>query len=372
MSKRILVNYTGRTKAGPVFAYEMTKGLLDNGAEVYAVVSAQAENIEDWRTLPLKRLIELNTYTNKWEFIRRTIIFYLWGRSQLIHAFDGERFDAIYCPMVTLWTRMINRVFPHVPLFFTLHDPVAHEGGSVWNKWILADKTREEAIRAKKVILLTEIFCEVVQRRYGRSSEDILVIPHGVFDYDRKAKTESPALFEKRNNQMTFLFFGRIEDYKGIDILLEAYQQLEDITDNVQLVVAGEGDFSRYGDGFSKLKSAVLINRNIKDDEVAALFEGEKIVTVLPYRNATQSGVINIAMTHHSLVIAASVGGLPEQLQNGKLGVLIPPLNVEGLRNTMVDVAMNYAGYELKIKKAYTYMEKFTWKSLAQRLLAEI
>lgn len=372
MTKRILVNYTGRTKGAPVFSYEMTKGLLENGAEVYAVVSAQANNIEEWRKLPLKQLIEVQTYTNKREFIYRSLMFYLWGRRKLLHKLQNVQFDAVYCPMVTLWTRMINRLLPRVPLFFTVNDPTPHEGESLLNKYLLGYNTAAEVRRSKKVVLLTETFRNEVQKKYGKSSEDIVVIPHGIFDYDKKADTSLPALFEKRSGHTTFLLFGRIEAYKGIDTLLEAYRQVENTVENTQLVIAGDGDFSSYYNRFKQLHTATLINRNIKDEEVSSLFLGSRIVTVLPYRNASQSGIVNIAAMHRSLIIATEVGALPEQLGNGEFGVLLPPQNVPALVSAMLDAVNNYEQFREKIQCARTYMEQFTWGNLAKKLLAEI
>jgi hypothetical protein BACCOPRO_00718 len=369
--KKILVNYTGRTKAGPVYSYEMTKGLLENGAEVYAIISAQADNITDWRALPLAKLVEIDTYTNKVEFVFRTIRFFFL-RKRILREMYKVQFDAIYCPMATLWSRLINRMFSRVPLYFTLHDPKPHSGEQTLNKWLMRYNTAAEVGRAQKIIVLSETFINDIGMYYGRAAEDVLVIPHGAFDYARKAISNEVPLFETDAEITTFLFFGRIEQYKGIDVLIEAYRDIECSGERVQLVIAGEGDFSPYQEQFDELQSAVLINRNIKDEEVSSLFSGQNIVTVLPYRDATQSGVVNIAAGHRSLVIATEAGGLPEQLGYGEYGILIPPNDIEALRLALLGVLRDREKYKKTIESAYCAWKELSWKNLAGKILSSI
>lgn len=369
--KHILVNFTGRTKAGPVFAYEMTKGLVENGAVVYAVVSAQADNIADWRKLPLAKLIEITTYENRKEFLLRSIWF-LFSRKKIGKELERLPIDAIYCPMVTLWTRWINRLFPHVPLYFTLHDPKPHYGESCLNRALIRYNTEAEAIRAEKIIVLSEVFVDEVRQRYHRSDKSILVVPHGVFDYQSRKSSHIEPFFATSSVRTTFLFFGRIEPYKGLDLLIEAYRAIETNVANTQLIIAGEGDISPYRKQLGILDSVFVLNRKIEDTEVSLLFCGENIITVLPYKEATQSGVVNIAASHRSLVIATESGGLPEQLGYGEKGLLIPPNNVAALHQAMLDVIKHRDEYERKIECAYNDSINFTWKALAGKILEEI
>ena len=153
-----------------------------------------------------------------------------------------------------------------------------------------------------------------------------------------------------KSDNINFLFFGRIEYYKGIDLLLEAFSTIEKkYADCVSLLIAGKGDFSPYRESFSKLRNVKLLNYMIPDDEVISLFRGQHVVTVLPYRDATQSGVINLAAQSASLIIATNVGGLPEQLDEGKAGILVEP-TVQGLATAMEDVIEHREKYEQMIE----------------------
>lgn len=86
-NKKILVIFLGTHNAGPVYAYEMTKGLIQNGAIVSAIVSSYTANISAWRSLPLKKLVELPTYHDKREFLFETCKLFLYKNGNYNHFF---------------------------------------------------------------------------------------------------------------------------------------------------------------------------------------------------------------------------------------------------------------------------------------------
>ena len=100
----------------------------------------------------------------------------------------------------------------------------------------------------------------------------------------------------------TLLFFGLIRDYKGLDILLEAFRELPE---DYQLVVAGEpyGSFDKYQQIIDSLPGKERVHvfpDYIRDSEVKKFFSVAD-VAVLPYRSATQSGISAIAC-HFGLI----------------------------------------------------------------------
>jgi len=74
----ILINYTGRIGAGPSYGYEMAKGFIDNEVNVYAIISANISNLDKWKALPIKKLLILDTYTDKKEFFFATIKLFMY------------------------------------------------------------------------------------------------------------------------------------------------------------------------------------------------------------------------------------------------------------------------------------------------------
>lgn len=129
------------------------------------------------------------------------------------------------------------------------------------------------------------------------------------------------------------LFFGHVRPFKGLDIALRAWAQLEG---DVLLLVAGEvwwNDEQRYRDLARELSLAERVRfdfRFIPDDEVAWYFAAADVV-VTPYRTEAQSGVALTAFHFARPVIATTVGGVPEIIDEGVNGLLVPPENPEAL-----------------------------------------
>lgn len=372
--KNILMIFLGTHNAGPVYAYEMTKGLVQNGAIVSAIVSSYAVNISAWRALPLKKLVEVPTYRNKKEFLIETCKFFLYKRGQLKKSFSGEHFDAVYSPFFAAWNHWVIKSFSDIPLLYTVHDPVLHSDESKFNQ-IINSFVAKDIKAANKVVVLSSIFRKYVSERYKKRDEDIIVLPHGTFETYKDVgynQTEASEWYQNHPDSINFLFFGRIEYYKGIDLLIEAYAALEKKYQNrVSLLIAGKGDFSSYRDAFNQLSNAKLLNYMIPDEEVMSLFRGKNVITVLPYRDATQSGVINLAAQSSSLIISTNVGGLSEQLDYGKAGILTEP-TVQGLLETMQDVVENKEKYTELVEYGKIKVKKMTWNKLAEKLLRRI
>ena len=120
------------------------------------------------------------------------------------------------------------------------------------------------------------------------------------------------------------LFFGIIRKYKGLDLLIEAMSMLGS---DYQLIVAGEvyGTFDEYQnliDQYGLNDRVHVFNRYIPDDQVGLYFSASD-VCVLPYRSATQSGIISISKHFEIPVIATDVGGLKESISHGETGLMV-------------------------------------------------
>ncbi|MCC8144956.1 MAG: glycosyltransferase [Bacteroidales bacterium] len=124
----------------------------------------------------------------------------------------------------------------------------------------------------------------------------------------------------------TLLFFGLIRDYKGLDILLDAMDLLDD---SYQLIIAGEpyGSFEKYQkqiDNSPAKERIKTLSRYIDDSEVPLLFSAADLL-VLPYKSATQSGVIPVAYHFEIPTVATDVGGLRQTLEVPETGVIRTP-----------------------------------------------
>ena len=121
------------------------------------------------------------------------------------------------------------------------------------------------------------------------------------------------------------LFFGRLEPYKGLDVLLEAVRILRLRGRPVTVTIAGPGKLA-----LPAVEGVTVENRFVTDRELAELVAASRIV-VMPYRDATGSQVPQTAFVYGTPVVATSVGCLPEYVEHGVTGLLVPPDNAEAL-----------------------------------------
>ncbi len=140
------------------------------------------------------------------------------------------------------------------------------------------------------------------------------------------------------------LFFGYIRRYKGLQHLLAAMPMILSKR-KVKLLVVGEfyDEEEDYRKQIADLKIAqhVLIKSDyIANEEVAKYFSACD-VAVLPYVSATQSAVVPVAFYFHRPVITTNVGGLPEDVENGQTGVIVPPGRPDALANAVLDFYKN-------------------------------
>lgn len=155
--------------------------------------------------------------------------------------------------------------------------------------------------------------------------------PHPIYDHygELVDKAEARRQLGLHENGKYVLFFGFIRDYKGLDLLLDAFGDIRLQDSGVRLLVAGEfyGDPKPYLDRINELDisdSVVMHNDYIPDDRVNLYFRACDIVAQ-PYKTATQSGVTQVAFHFEKPMLVTNVGGLPEIVPDGKVGYVVEP-----------------------------------------------
>lgn len=153
-----------------------------------------------------------------------------------------------------------------------------------------------------------------------------LRIDHPVYDqFGKKIASETARnILQLPENAKVLLFFGFIRDYKGLDLLIEA---MTDLGDDLHLVIAGEtyGSFDKYNQLIEKSTAKHRIhvfNKYISDSEVTNYFSAAD-VCMLPYKDATQSGITAISHNFDLPIIATDVGGLKENILHGENGLIV-------------------------------------------------
>ena len=166
---------------------------------------------------------------------------------------------------------------------------------------------------------------------------------------DKKNSSTTKRDFGFDENSKLLLFFGYVRKYKGLDLLIDALAELVKKDRTYKLLAAGEfyDDEKYYRDKIEILKldnSVKLLNQFIPNEEVAKYF-GPSDLVVLPYRSATQSGILNLAYGFYKPVLVTDVGGLAEFVDNSKTGYVIQPDSQKDL----IDGIINFFNQREKI-----------------------
>lgn len=174
----------------------------------------------------------------------------------------------------------------------------------------------------------------------------------------------------------TLLFFGLIKRYKGLDLLLKAMPELIKAIPDVRLLIAGEvyGSDSQY----TELIQSEGLTRHVEarfsfipDNEVAAIF-GRASLCVLPYRGASQSGVIALSYAFGIPVLASRLEGLAEYVDEGSTGLLVdarPEPDPHDLAKAMIHYFQNGL-YDSMSPAVREKALQYTWSKLAELILA--
>ena len=161
------------------------------------------------------------------------------------------------------------------------------------------------------------------------------------------------------------LFFGRIEEYKGIEPLYQAFIEDDEINSKLHLVVAGGGTipFQRQDDEHN----VFFINLYIKDSEVRYLYEHAACV-VYPYISATQSGVLSLAYYFNTPVLASDVPFFRGIIEPSKAGFLFKAGDVEDLKTKLNNLLQSDTTI-LKNAESKYYAEHYLGDAIRQQLL---
>ena len=224
-------------------------------------------------------------------------------RPDVIHILNGYGYP---------WALAIA-AFAGAPIITTLHDPSPHPGNKV--DAVAFHTGRFTLARSAGIHIHDEMFRSDLQRRFP--GKPIFVVRHPSFA-SRYLKHAKPGVPRTRS----VLFFGRVEYYKGIEILLRATQLLPP---DVSLTVAGAGALSETEKQLAATLGSrlTLLNRFMEDDEAAALLQRAGVLA-LPYLQATQSSLPLISTAFGLPAVASSVGTFITEIPPLG-GLLVPP-----------------------------------------------
>lgn len=208
--------------------------------------------------------------------------------------------------------------------------------------------------------------------KFDKKNKPKLVSPHPIYDHYGKitAKNDAAEALDLDTKFSYILFFGFIRKYKGLDLLIEAFADVRFRQFPVKLIVAGEfyEPEELYRELIKKysLEDDVILHTDfIPDSEVAYYFNAADVIAQ-PYRDATQSGVSQIAYHFEKPMLVTNVGGLSEIVPHGKVGYVVEPDKTQ-IADALIDFFENHRS-ETYIKNIKEEKKKYEWSKMVETL----
>jgi glycosyltransferase involved in cell wall biosynthesis len=335
----------------PVDKFSSRKMLSTDPTEIHNFLGDELSRAIDNRIkIYLLRYISLKSL-NPTKYLSLIILI------RLLHKLKPDVFDmqciqsAFVIPFLKKWGRVIS-----------IHDPVAHTGEGTLG----AELVKKLAVLgADQIIVHSKEAKHNLIKKYNIPAGKVNTLYLGVLDIFKNWVTKQ--IPEDPN---TILFFGRISPYKGIQYLIEAVPLIKKAIPDVKIVIAGNGTFNFDIEHIQADTTYEIINRYIPNNELVDLIQRSTLV-VCPYTDATQSGVIMTALAFNKAVVATSVGGIPEIVQDDITGKLVPPRNHAALADAIIDLLINSQKREL-IKNNIEIMcsqGNLSWNRIAQQTM---
>lgn len=199
-----------------------------------------------------------------------------------------------------------------------------------------------------------------------------VVSPHPLYDHygEKIAKEKAEKELGIGSGRKNLLFFGLIRDYKGLDILIDSFSQLDE---SYQLIIAGEpyGSFEKYQrliDSSPNRERIFPILEFVPEKDVYKLFSAADVV-VLPYRSATQSGISSVAYHFETPIITTNVGGLKETIADKGTGIVVDNVDSKDIGDAIIRF-FNDSDLSIKlIESIRIEKERLSWSNFCRDLL---
>lgn len=273
-----------------------------------------------------------------------------------------QRYDAINIVGQHPWVSIIHKLLKGENITHTLHEVGSHADNVISNplmELIVKDRS--------KVILHSKSTYERFVNIQGADKSLCTVIPFGKFETSLLYEHEVEINHGLDLSKPTFLFYGHIKPYKGLDILAKAMQLLTEHHDLFNLIVAGDGKDENI-QYFRSLRNCYVLNRFLSNDEMMKLNRICSAV-VLPYHTASQTGIIPTCFLYGKPVIATAVGAFSESITNGVNGLLVRPNSPEAFAKAMMTCINHNHLLETLSEGAHNYgnNDAFDWNTIASQ-----
>lgn len=298
MSGRLLLVSLGRNGGLPKYAAAIAAALAAQGRPAHCLCAAGSEHpipgatfVPTYRDMPTLLLSSLTV-------LPLLLLLMAWLRLAAGVRVVYFPYAHTWTPVMLAWARLLG-----CRAVITFHDYRPHLGEADRLTRLILWLTSRLATHF--IFLSAHVRDEAVADRAAIAPVST-VVPHGLFSLPGLAEKSPDSL---RATPRTLLFTGRLSRYKGIEMLAQAFGQAG--LPDCRLVIAGKSNYAIDAAAFPP--GVELIDRFLDEAEMAALLN-EADVLVLPYLEATQSGIVTLGIDSATPMVCTRVAGLSEQL----------------------------------------------------------
>lgn len=276
---------------------------------------------------------------------------------KLIHFVRKGNFDAILIESLHIWNIPILLFKKRkTKSFHIIHDFVPHQG----------DRQEKQIKLMNRIVSKLSNYIFLCNKKYiSEFCKQNKIKKKKVYAINLWKKFPEYIQTPKQNS---FLFFGRINYYKGISNLYTIAKECKDI--HFDIVGRIETGMEIVINGIKGLSNVTVNSNYVSENEMKNYFFKNDWV-ILPYNSATQSGVIIDAYKYSKPVIAFNVGAISEQIDDKISGSLIDEKNVEAfIQEVLKCNSLNQEDYDTITKNAYQYGENiYSVRNVSKRIM---
>lgn len=281
---------------------------------------------------------------------------YFYGYFRILNYVKKNRFDVVHIqwPQILSFDKYVFKKLKKQcgKLVYTAHDVIPHE--PTQNQIRAFGKL----YRIPDTIIVHGNFCkDEFYRYYPESANKVFVQKHGIARaLNKELDLETTKKYQFLNNIITdnkivFSFIGQISPYKGLDLLLEAWEKFCE-NEKVFLLVIGRTtcDYNKLHDCFEKVKhykNVYVYNERYTDSEEVFFYSLSDVI-VMPYKSASMSGVFASAARYKKTILTTTVGCLEEYTNPVRNKIFTCDSDVESISSNISNIAEHYSKEKLR------------------------
>lgn len=284
---------------------------------------------------------------------RPKIVHFQWFKFTLYDVFTIKRIKALGSKVI-----------------FTAHNLLPHEG---FNRYSGVYRVIYSLVDI--IIVHAEKTAEELVLKFNIPSKKIRVIPHGILTHgtlDKIKLDNYVKRFKNKNvliNKTVFAVLGEMMFYKGLDVVIDAWNQPQLDSGNIALILAGKGNFKKIKEIEDK-ENVLVLNRFLEIEEFMAIVKIADFI-ILPYRRISQSGVLLTVLSEKKSIIVSDVGGLTEPFKFGNIGYILESLTPEVLADTIQKAFLGLSKKnhqdEEDIRVWESIFNYYDWKNIGEK-----